>query len=212
MNPEYVVSNSFPVSCAHTSNHSTNQPGVFSALIKLPPGNHRLKFVVDDQWRCADDLPTATDNDGHLVNYIEVASTSSASSVTSGWDPSDPSSPTLSRQQNAFGSEIPPHLIHSAHLEERYLSQAIANPPPIPHPAALPRHLEKQILNAHRHGRDRAVMDGVGDDNSVLPVPNHVVLNHLATSAIKNGVLAVATTTRYHKKVRISHVFLTVHC
>lgn len=121
--------------------------------------------------------------------------------MTSGWDPSDPSSPTLSRQQNAFGSEIPPHLIHSAHLEERYLSQAMAHPPPIPHPAALPRHLEKQILNAHRHGRDRAVMDGVGDDNSVLPVPNHVVLNHLATSAIKNGVLAVATTTRYHKKV-----------
>lgn len=40
------------------------------------------------------------------------------------------------------------------------------------------------------------------DDSSVLPVPSHVVLHHLGTSAIKNGVLAVSDTTRYNKKVR----------
>jgi hypothetical protein len=40
------------------------------------------------------------------------------------------------------------------------------------------------------------------DDSSVLPVPNHVVLHHLGTSAIRNGVLAVSDTTRYNKKVR----------
>lgn len=42
----------------------------------------------------------------------------------------------------------------------------------------------------------------LADDASVLPVPNHVVLHHLSTSAIKNGVLAVGNTTRYKKKVR----------
>ncbi|OJT15160.1 hypothetical protein TRAPUB_8264 [Trametes pubescens] len=42
---------------------------------------------------------------------------------------------------------------------------------------------------------------GVSDDASVLPVPSHVVLHHLSTSAIRNGVLAVANTTRYRKKV-----------
>lgn len=41
----------------------------------------------------------------------------------------------------------------------------------------------------------------IGDDNSVLPLPSHSVVNHLATSAIRNGVLAVATTTRYKAKV-----------
>ena len=46
---------------------------------------------------------------------------------------------------------------------------------------------------------------GVADDASVLPVPNHVVLHHLSTSAIRNGVLAVANTTRYRKKVVESH-------
>ncbi|KIY45004.1 hypothetical protein FISHEDRAFT_77032 [Fistulina hepatica ATCC 64428] len=38
------------------------------------------------------------------------------------------------------------------------------------------------------------------DDTSVLPVPSHVVIQHLSTSAIKHGVLAVGTTTRYRKK------------
>ena len=42
---------------------------------------------------------------------------------------------------------------------------------------------------------------GISDDASVLPVPSHVVLHHLSTSAIRNGVLAVANTTRYRKKV-----------
>jgi 5'-AMP-activated protein kinase beta subunit, interaction domain len=44
----------------------------------------------------------------------------------------------------------------------------------------------------------------LADDASVLPVPSHVVLHHLSTSAIRNGVLAVGSTTRYKKKVRLS--------
>lgn len=122
----------------------------------------------------------------------------------------------------AWTSEIPSHLIQAAQLEEQYLTrrgEPDAPPPPlIPHPPALPRHLEKVILNARATGNAAsasgvipgktttvASMGGVGcpgtaDDNSVLPVPNHVVLNHLGTSAIKGGVLAVGTTTRYHRK------------
>jgi hypothetical protein len=51
-------------------------------------------------------------------------------------------------------------------------------------------------------GRERLDVPVLADDNSVLPVPSHVVLHHLSTSAIRNGMLAVATTTRYRKKVR----------
>ncbi|KAH8104665.1 5'-AMP-activated protein kinase beta subunit, interation domain-containing protein [Cristinia sonorae] len=47
---------------------------------------------------------------------------------------------------------------------------------------------------------------GLSDDASVLPVPNHVVLHHLMTSAIRNGVLAVANTTRYRKKQYITTI------
>jgi 5'-AMP-activated protein kinase beta subunit, interaction domain len=51
---------------------------------------------------------------------------------------------------------------------------------------------------------------GLSDDASVLPIPSHVVLHHLSTSAIRNGVLAVGNTTRYRKKVRSDHfVFIS---
>jgi len=44
----------------------------------------------------------------------------------------------------------------------------------------------------------------VKDDSSVLVIPNHTVLNHLATSSIKNNVLATSATTRYDQKVRLN--------
>ncbi|KAJ3985883.1 5'-AMP-activated protein kinase beta subunit, interation domain-containing protein [Lentinula detonsa] len=40
----------------------------------------------------------------------------------------------------------------------------------------------------------------ISDDSSVLPVPSHVVLHHVCTSTIKEGVLAVASTVRFRKK------------
>ncbi|KAH7100821.1 5'-AMP-activated protein kinase beta subunit, interation domain-containing protein [Auriculariales sp. MPI-PUGE-AT-0066] len=39
-----------------------------------------------------------------------------------------------------------------------------------------------------------------GDDDAVLPVPSHVVLLHLGTSAIRDGVIAVCDTVRYKRK------------
>jgi hypothetical protein len=38
------------------------------------------------------------------------------------------------------------------------------------------------------------------DDASVLIMPNHTVLNHLATSSIRQKVLATSATTRYKRK------------
>ncbi|KAB5595905.1 5'-AMP-activated kinase beta subunit [Ceratobasidium theobromae] len=190
------------------------------ATLDLKPGTYRLKFIVDDQWRCANDLPTAVDDAGNLVNYIEVAEDAAEMLAwEKGLAPgmsSLMSRPRSPRPENPpWTSDIPPQLIHAAQLEEQYLArrgEPDAPPPPlIPHPPALPRHLEKVILNARTTGNAASASGvakstvaavgavGVGptgaDDNSVLPVPNHVVLNHLGTSAIKGGVLAVGTTT-----------------
>ena len=44
----------------------------FKTVILVAPAAYHLKFIVDDVWRCSDDLPTATDGAGHLVNYIDV--------------------------------------------------------------------------------------------------------------------------------------------
>jgi hypothetical protein len=62
----------------------------------------------------------------------------------------------------------------------------------LPTPPSLPGFLGKSILNQ---------ATPMKDDSSVLVLPNHTVLNHLATSSIKNNVLATSATTRYKRKV-----------
>jgi hypothetical protein len=61
-----------------------------------------------------------------------------------------------------------------------------------PTPPSLPMFLNKSILNG---------TTPMKDDASVLNMPNHTMLNHLATSSIKNKVLATSATTRYKRKV-----------
>lgn len=61
------------------------------------------------------------------------------------------------------------------------------------HPPQLPPHLENVNLNS------QSAMDK--DNNAgALPIPNHVVLNHLATTSIKHSTLAVASIVRYKRK------------
>jgi hypothetical protein len=62
----------------------------------------------------------------------------------------------------------------------------------LPQQTSLPMFLGKSILNGATPHKD---------DASVLIMPNHTVLNHLATSSIRNGVLATSGTTRYKRKV-----------
>jgi 5'-AMP-activated protein kinase beta subunit, interaction domain len=64
----------------------------------------------------------------------------------------------------------------------------------LPSPPSLPMFLNKSVLNG---------VTPMKDDASVLILPNHTVLNHLATSSIKNGVIATSATTRYKKKVLV---------
>jgi hypothetical protein len=40
--------------------------------VDMPPGNHQLKFIVDDEWKCSEDFPIVSDQEGNLVNCIEV--------------------------------------------------------------------------------------------------------------------------------------------
>lgn len=283
----------------------------WSVWVSLLPGTHHIRFIVDDQWRLADDLPTAVDDEGSLANYVAVpsphtppqstaisaapAKQAATHHVHSFWSSTSThdsvAEPSSGSDWRKWTDEIPPELIAAAREEEAYLSYTSAmeydnvgpnghpvpvaapNTPPAP---ALPRHLDKLILNVkvtpplattrardrerekererehrrrqgrsllgmtstvtrefHKEGKETDVdhpgipittasgtdvtsahlsspmqvhtrlgLDGPGltDDASVLPVPSHVVLHHLSTSAIRNGVLAVGNTTRYRQK------------
>ena len=38
----------------------------------MPLGTHQFKFIVDDEWKCSEDLPVGSDPEGNLVNCLEV--------------------------------------------------------------------------------------------------------------------------------------------
>lgn len=188
-----------------------------STTLNLRPGTHHLKFIVDGEMRASDTLPTAVDFTNHLVNYIEISAddarandkSSSSSGVrppqTPSGDPKDGQTEDASEEAlrkaeaeeevppGDFGSAIPQFLADldkeedsPAYIQAANVIGDTATPP------SLPLFLGRSILNSTTPTKD---------DSSVLNYPNHTVLNHLATSSIKNGVLATSVTTRYKRKV-----------
>ncbi|WFD24905.1 hypothetical protein MEQU1_003611 [Malassezia equina] len=205
------------------------RPGTpFLCTLYLPPGTHRLKFVVDNRWRISPDLNTATDGDGTLVNYVEIpnlleqtneaelpgpierdeawakamADIKAAQKAGGEWDIMGDE--FTSTTETAWTRELPPCVEVAQEAEERLLDSDIAaeHSSLLPNPPQLPRQLEKVILNAAVTSDQVQINTAAAlvDDNSVLPAPNHAVLNHLATGAIKNGVLAMGMVTRYKNK------------
>jgi len=162
------------------------EDNVFVVVLKLAPGTHRLRFVVDGELRCSNYMDTATDSMGNLVNYMEVGvSGHSTHSLTDSSDQLHPGpTPEAYAGDSEYTREIP-EIFADPEALDRFSSIDFMPPP------QLPPHLDGVILNTNWTEKD---------NNSVLPIPNHVVLNHLATTSIKHNVLAVASVSRYRAK------------
>ncbi|WWC59004.1 uncharacterized protein I303_101550 [Kwoniella dejecticola CBS 10117] len=200
----------------HRSTHD------FNTILRLPPGQYRLKFIVDDSWRCSKQISTAVDDDGTLVNWIEVETPKTEEEMRAEWAmDAKPAVKEENVDESAWTTTIPPALTLYQYIEElpthfspeEYSSflKSVPYLPNVPPPPTLPRILDKVIVNNDSkrlwdsHDPSMAQQTGYSapatlDDNSILAVPNHVVLNHLTASAIRNGTLGVGTTTRYRKK------------
>lgn len=239
----------------------------FLITLGLPIGTHRFRFVIDNELRFSDYLPTATDQMGNFVNYVEVTPENvhnfleqqeqsedekseidsqvtdddlnnskdlqqtqqktnepnhsilrkssisrSATRSDSMWgltnDDDDMGNgysryhdedgdPNLNKDYQ-FITDIPPIFIDPKVMEQYYIaiekqSKSQNGQQAWLHPPQLPPHLENVILN-NFNSMDR-------DNNSgALPIPNHVVLNHLATTSIKHNTLSVASIVRYKRK------------
>ncbi|KIX06554.1 uncharacterized protein Z518_04530 [Rhinocladiella mackenziei CBS 650.93] len=193
-----------------------NAPGMFTT-INLPSGTHHLKFVVDGEMVTSPDLPTAVDFNNFLVNYIEIATEDLTKPRRESAQPGQKSTvlaPDDHYQGHAGGQTLEDSDIEEPQAEEvpagdfrQLVPQALVDVDlpeddqryqaavrviqESPAPPTLPMFLSRSILNG---------ILPVKDDNSVLTLPNHTVLNHLMTSSVKNGVLATSVTTRYKKK------------
>lgn len=221
----------------------------FVITLGLPVGTHRFRFVVDNELRFSDFMPTATDQMGNFVNYAEVtpehvrdhlqkqaiedddlteeqkqyhqqqsqprsrassilkARTDSMWGLTNDDDDMgngysryhDDNDGDVNPKRYQYINDIPPIFTDPKVMEQYYMAidkqskQQNGQQQAWLHPPHLPPHLESVILN-NFNSMDR-------DNNSgALPIPNHVVLNHLATTSIKHNTLAVASIVRYKRK------------
>ncbi|CCE61655.1 hypothetical protein TPHA_0A05810 [Tetrapisispora phaffii CBS 4417] len=239
------------------------QPGVLHVKLQLPPGTHKFRFIVDNELRFSDFLPTATDQMGNFVNYLEAVprthpdASLQQTHVANDQDgklrqdqqqqqlsqqqaqkPAQPQGvtesnkskkyPRSARSQIAFEIEQEPDDLGDGFTrfrEEQPLKAVLEYTQDIPAvftdptvmeqyyltldqqqnnhqnlawltPPQLPPHLENVILNNYSSSSS----DNSQNTSGSLPIPNHVVLHHLATSSIKHNTLCVASIVRYKRK------------
>ena len=179
----------------------------WQAVVDLPSGTHCIKFIVDDEWQCSNDLIIAPDDDSNLVNYINVDEhyrdtkrpvglrmELGGMEINDDGDWGDDSnvegldSTQLSGSPpGGYSDEIPDWNQLMARYRESSSGGSRRKEPPL-----LPPHLNNVLLNS---------ADPPKNDPNVLPAPNHVVLSHLYACSIKDNVMAVSTTSRYRGKV-----------
>ncbi|KAL8944423.1 MAG: hypothetical protein Q9216_000474 [Gyalolechia sp. 2 TL-2023] len=195
---------------------TTNIP---TAVLQLTPGTHHVKFIVDGVMQLSNELPTAVDYTNILVNYIEVSADDVPAEksgedakategvyppqiLPSGTEARDHAPDSMGKHQPLegeqpaelvyWGNGVPEYLYDLEQPEEsRRCQRGSRGAADFAAPPNIPVFLQKLILNG---------TTPMKDDNSVLNMPNHTVLNHLATSSIKNQVLATSVTTRYKRK------------
>ncbi|RYO93548.1 hypothetical protein DL766_003920 [Monosporascus sp. MC13-8B] len=209
----YVTGTPFQWSRKQRLLPANGREGILETVIPVFPGTHHIKFLVDGSMQTSPDLPTTVDFGNNLVNYIEVSGeepTEQGMISEALYPKSDKEAETLPSRQascaeqektpqkkvivpvETFSDKLPQYLSDFDQPEDsqayRLASLALEK---LPNPPSLPGFLTKPILNNTTL---------IKDDNSVLNMPNHTVLNHLGTSSIKNNVLAVSATTRYRNK------------
>lgn len=196
----------------------------FTYIHNLRRGKHAFKFIVDDEWRFAPDQPTVADIDGRINNFIDVTDfkaytgdkdferekaaaeygcyyssanknsqqdnlgsnhkiNSSTTNAASQSNPNNNDQDTKNNDQEPTTDRPDPDgEVFSHHLPD--LDEYTKEPPP------LPPHLRHIILNKPPQLQDTAA----------LPVPQHVALNHLYCTAIRDNMMVLGITQRFKTK------------
>ncbi|XP_041988325.1 5'-AMP-activated protein kinase subunit beta-1 [Aricia agestis] len=145
--------------------------GDFVTIIDLPEGEHQYKYFVDGEWRHDPTVKVVDNGMGSKNNLVTVKMSDFEVFQALAKD----SEGVLSSAQTEYSQEIP----QSKPWEK------VSGPP------ILPPHLLQVILN-----KDTPL----SCEPTLLPEPNHVMLNHLYALSIKDGVMVLSATHRYRKK------------
>ncbi|XP_060864671.1 5'-AMP-activated protein kinase subunit beta-1 isoform X1 [Metopolophium dirhodum] len=143
----------------------------FVTIIDLPEGEHHYKFCVDGNWQCDNKVSMIEGDPGITNNKVVVRKTDFEVFQALDVDSIDENC----IEKSGFSQDIPSSVPW----------QKVSGPP------ILPPHLLQVILN-----KDTSV----SCEPTLLPEPNHVMLNHLYALSIKDGVMVLSATHRYRKK------------
>lgn len=160
----------------------------FTYIHNLKRGKHAFKFIVDDEWRFAPDQPTVADIEGRINNFIDVTD---FLAYTGDKDFEKEKAAAeygaVEPKEGEEGVEVDPSTdkdgeVFSHNMPD--MDDYTKEPPP------LPPHLRHIILNKPPQLQDTAA----------LPVPQHVALNHLYCTAIKDNMMVLGITQRFKTK------------
>jgi len=158
----------------------------FVTILELPVGEHHYKFVVDGRWICDPtqttlhpcDEAAAIQDGGEVVNVLNVSNSDrdpfEALDVDIDSQRRRDESGGLGSAKSSYGQEMP--AMNSKKIK----------PPPV-----LPPHLLQVILN-----KDTPLVC----EPTLLPTPNHVMVNHVYALSIKDNVIVMSSTSRFKKK------------
>lgn len=153
--------------------------GDFYTIIDLPEGEHEYKFYVDGQWVLNPQEPTAPNGIGTQNNKVLVKKSDfevfEALALDSRATNKSKKHQDGTISSDDYGQDIPPRR-----------TEGKQSGPPF-----LPPQLLQVILNKETSAHC---------EPSLLPEPNHVMLNHLYALSIKDGVMVLSATHRFRKK------------
>ena len=147
----------------------------FFALVDLPVGEHQFKYFVDNEWANDKNLPTVDNQHGSRNNVISIQQEDFEAFAALDMD----SKATNVRHQRGVETEFGQEIPGLNTFESK------------PGPPILPPHLLQVILN-----KDTPL----SCEPTLLPEPNHVMINHLYAMSIKDGVMVISSTQRFRKK------------
>mmetsp|Transcript_3068 Transcript_3068/g.4630 ORF Transcript_3068/g.4630 Transcript_3068/m.4630 type:complete len:313 (+) Transcript_3068:1-939(+) len=191
----------------------------FTYIHNLKRGKHAFKFIVDDEWRFAPDQPTVADIDGRINNFIDVTDFKPYTGDKSFEQEKNaayyskrhhPPSKDNHHHNHPHPHSADPNA-HMADDDAMNTESSPTNQPPssmddpdgevfthnmpdeddyTKDPPPLPPHLRHIILNKPPQLQDTAA----------LPVPQHVALNHLYCTAIRDNMMVLGITQRFKTK------------
>lgn len=151
------------------------QPNLYKIEIELEASEHEYKYIIDGKWKHDPLAPVVASGLGSLNNILKLDKSTNVDDAVGEID-------SLGGEADPFTSG---RLTPPGDYAQTIPSFNEQDAPPL-----LPPHLKEATLNS----------EPLFDDPSDLPVPNHVILDHLYAQSVKDNVLVLGATHRYKRK------------